>query len=168
MVDERSETHGAHTDFEDEVSYGDYLELDRFLDCQIVRSDAHDEMLFIIIHQATELWIKLMVHELRAAIAHLRVDELPPAFKMLARIHRIQAQMIQSWDVLSTLTPNDYILFRESFGRASGFQSYQYRMLEFALGNKQAGMPEASRPTVPIFWRHWRRFTKRPVFTTKA
>jgi tryptophan 2,3-dioxygenase len=102
-------------------------------------------MLFIIIHQATELWMKLVLHELRAATAQLRQDQLAASFKGMARVSRIQAQLIQSWDVLSTLTPADYLSFRDSLGHSSGFQSYQYRLIEFALGNKNAAMLEPHR-----------------------
>ncbi len=131
---------GAHTEFADGMSYGEYLGLDKLLACQHPRSDRHDEMLFVIIHQATELWMKLILHELQAAVDGLRRDELKPVFKMLARVSRVQSQLIQSWDVLSTLTPADYMTFRDSLGQASGFQSHQYRMIEFVLGNKNAGM----------------------------
>jgi tryptophan 2,3-dioxygenase len=135
----------AHVDFSAAMSYGDYLRLDQLLDCQHPVSDQHDEMLFIIIHQATELWMKLVLHELRAAIAQLRADNLAASFKGMARVSRIQAQLIQSWDVLSTLTPADYLSFRDSLGRSSGFQSHQYRLIEFALGNKNAAMLEPHR-----------------------
>jgi tryptophan 2,3-dioxygenase len=135
----------AHVDFSAAMSYGDYLRLDQLLDCQRPVSDQHDEMLFIIIHQATELWMKLVLHELRAATAQLRGDALAASFKGMARVSRIQAQLIQSWDVLSTLTPADYLSFRDKLGRSSGFQSYQYRLIEFALGNKNAAMLEPHR-----------------------
>ncbi len=131
---------GAATEFGDAMSYGDYLGLKRLLACQEPRSAHHDEMMFIVIHQATELWLKLALHELSAAMAHIRSDDLPPAFKMLARVSRIQAQLIQSWDVLSTLTPADYMTFRHVLGNASGFQSHQYRLVEFTLGNKNPAM----------------------------
>ncbi len=131
---------GAATEFGDAMSYGDYLGLERLLTCQEPRSAHHDEMLFIVIHQATELWLKLVLHELNAAVAQIRDDDLPPAFKMLARVSRIQAQLIQSWDVLSTLTPADYMTFRDVLGNASGFQSHQYRLVEFTLGNKNPAM----------------------------
>jgi tryptophan 2,3-dioxygenase len=127
------------------MSYGDYLHLDQLLACQKPLSEQHDEMLFIVIHQATELWMKLVLHELRQATAQLRADNLAPAFKGMARVSRIQAQLIQSWDVLSTLTPADYLSFRDRLGRSSGFQSYQYRLIEFALGNKQSEMLEPHR-----------------------
>jgi tryptophan 2,3-dioxygenase len=136
----RDPSSGAHTDFSRAMSYGDYLRLDQLLSAQAPLSACHDEMLFIIIHQATELWMKLVLHELDAAIGMIRADTLPPAFKALARVSRIQAQLIQSWDVLSTLTPADYSSFRSTLGQSSGFQSYQYRAIEFRLGNKNAGM----------------------------
>jgi tryptophan 2,3-dioxygenase len=125
------------------MSYGDYLQLDRLLTAQQPLSDHHDEMLFIIIHQATELWLKLVRHELSAATALIRCDDLQRAFKHLARISRIQEQLIKSWDVLATMTPSEYVLFRDRLGLSSGFQSAQYRLVEFALGNKQA---EAIQP----------------------
>ena len=141
---------GAHTDFRAEMSYGDYLRLDRLLACQKPLTARHDEVLFVIIHQAAELWMKLVIHELSAAIACIKHDDLQPAFKMTARVSRIQNQLIQSWDVLSTLTPADYMTFRGALGRASGFQSYQYRMIEFLLGNKSRVMlaPHRHRPDI--------------------
>jgi tryptophan 2,3-dioxygenase len=142
---------GAHTDFRGEMSYGDYLRLDQLLDCQRPLTERHDETLFIVIHQATELWMKLVIHELRAAIGYLQRDELRPAFKMTARVSRIQTQLIQSWDVLSTLTPADYLTFRAELGHSSGFQSYQYRMIEFLLGNKNPSMMEPHRHRPDIF-----------------
>jgi tryptophan 2,3-dioxygenase len=141
---------GVKTDLEGQLTYGRYLGLDELLSCQRPVSDSHDELLFIVIHQATELWLKLVVHELRAARAQLRADDLQPAFKMLARVSRIQAQLIQSWDVLSTLTPADYLAFRDRLGPASGLQSHQYRLLEYLLGNKQAGMLAVHRHTPTV------------------
>jgi len=141
---------GVKTELEGQLTYGRYLKLDELLSCQAPVSDSHDELLFIVIHQATELWLKLTVHELRAARAQLRADDLQPAFKMLARVSRVQAQLIQSWDVLSTLTPADYLAFRDRLGPASGFQSHQYRLLEYLLGNKQAGMLAVHRHTPAI------------------
>jgi tryptophan 2,3-dioxygenase len=128
------------------MSYGDYLDLDRLLAAQHPLSTNHNEMLFIIQHQTTELWMKLVIHELGAAIAQIRADTLPPAFKMLARVSRIMAQLIQAWDVLSTLTPSEYLDFRHVLGRASGFQSPQYRTIEFLLGNKRRELLAAYRP----------------------
>ena len=136
---------GAHTDFAEDMTYGDYLQLDSILSAQRPVSDRHDEQLFIIIHQTTELWMKLALHELRAAIAAIEADDLRPAFKMLARIGRIQSQLIQSWDVLSTLTPADYLTFRDALGHSSGFQSCQYRQIEFLFGNKNRAMLEPHR-----------------------
>ncbi len=130
----------VHWDFRNQMSYGDYLGLKELLACQRPRSRAHDEMLFLVIHQSSELWLKLCLHEVTAAIAHIRDDDLGPAFKMMARIARVQAMMIQSWEILSTMTPFDYASFRSSLGKSSGFQSFQYRMLEFRLGNKNAKM----------------------------
>ena len=141
---------GVKTELEGQLTYGRYLKLDELLSCQAPVSDSHDELLFIVIHQATELWLKLTVHELRAARAQLRADDLQPAFKMLARVSRVQAQLIQAWDVLSTLTPADYLAFRDRLGPASGFQSHQYRLLEYLLGNKQAGMLAVHRHTPEI------------------
>jgi tryptophan 2,3-dioxygenase len=131
---------GVTTDLEGQLSYGRYLALDQLLACQRPVSDSHDELMFIVIHQATELWLKLIVHELRAARARIIADDLQPAFKMLARVSRVQAQLIQSWDVLSTLTPSDYLTFRDRLGPASGLQSHQYRLLEFILGQKRPAM----------------------------
>jgi tryptophan 2,3-dioxygenase len=128
----------VHWDLGESQSYGDYLGLDQILTAQRPVSFEHDEMMFIIIHQASELWMKLCLHELTAALDHIRRDDLGPSFKMLARVSRIQAQLVQSWDVLATMTPADYSAFRNHLGRASGFQSYQYRMLEFIIGNKNA------------------------------
>ncbi|WP_442604401.1 tryptophan 2,3-dioxygenase [Paenibacillus sp. KN14-4R] len=120
------------------MSYGDYLQLDKILSSQQRLSDHHDEMLFIIIHQTSELWMKLILHELEAARYSIQQNNLEPAFKMLARVSRIQQQLIQSWDVLSTLTPTEYMQFRDKLGRSSGFQSYQNRLIEFMLGSKRS------------------------------
>jgi tryptophan 2,3-dioxygenase len=141
---------GAHTDFRDTMSYGDYLGLESLLAAQSPLSDRPDEMLFIVIHQVTELWMKLVIHELRGAMDGVRAGELAPVFKMLSRVSKVQSQLIQSWDVLSTLTPADYLTFRGKLGRASGFQSHQYRLIEFLLGNKNAAMiaPHRSRPEI--------------------
>jgi tryptophan 2,3-dioxygenase len=127
---------GIHWDLAASFSYGQYLQLDKILSAQSPRSGEHDEMLFIIIHQASELWIKLCLHELAATRARIRLDDLEPAFKMLSRVARIQTQLIQSWEVLATMTPSDYTRFRGELGQSSGFQSWQYRLLEFILGNK--------------------------------
>lgn len=126
------------TDFQKAMSYGDYLHLDNILSSQHRLSNHHDEMLFIIIHQTSELWMKLILHEVTAAIEFIRQNDLEPSFKILSRVSRIQQQLIQSWSVLSTLTPSEYLEFRDKLGRSSGFQSYQNRLIEFALGNKNA------------------------------
>lgn len=128
---------GIYTDFKEQMTYGEYLNLDKILASQSRLSGHHDEMLFIVIHQVSELWMKLILHELNTAIALIKKDELPEAFKMLARVSRIQTQIIQAWDVLATMTPAEYMEFRDSLGHASGFQSYQNRQIEFALGYKQ-------------------------------
>lgn len=122
-----------------DLSYGAYLGLDRLLAAQTPRGDHHDELLFIVIHQASELWIKLCLHELVAARDHIAADDLGPALKMIARVSRIQTQLIQSWDVLATMTPADYAVIRPSLGQSSGFQSFQYRAMEFVMGAKSAG-----------------------------
>jgi len=138
----------AQLDFSRDMSYGDYLQLDAILTAQKPLSPAHDEMLFIVQHQTSELWMKLMLHELRAAIDHIRQDELPMAFKMLARVSKIMEQLVHAWDVLATMTPPEYTAMRPYLGQSSGFQSYQYRCIEFALGNKNAAMlrPHAHHP----------------------
>ena len=127
---------GIHTDFKNDMTYGEYLALDKILASQNRLSDHHDEMLFIIIHQVSELWMKLILHEMKGAISAIERDEMQPAFKMLARVSKIQTQIILAWDVLATMTPAEYLQFRDDLGKASGFQSYQYRMIEFALGYK--------------------------------
>lgn len=123
-----------------QTNYGSYLQLDTLLSAQKPVSDHHDEMLFIIQHHVSELWIKLALHELHAAMRHIAADDLPPALKCLARIKHIQKQLTDQWSVLATLTPSEYLQFRDSLGPASGFQSLQYRLLEFSLGNKNADM----------------------------
>lgn len=135
-LSEMEKEKSIYTDFKNNMTYGEYLKLDQILSSQHRLSDHHDEMLFIVIHQVSELWMKLILHEIRAAIQHIEEDNLDPAFKMLARVSKIQSQIIYAWDVLSTLTPAEYMEFREKLGQASGFQSYQYRMIEFALGYK--------------------------------
>src|SRR5213592_4187140 len=138
--DQPANWHGAKMDFSQAMSYGDYLGLDQILSAQHPRSPNHNEMLFIVQHQTTELWMKLMLHELHAVRAHLRNDDLPPAFKMLARVARIMDQLVHAWDVLATMTPPEYTAIRPYLGSSSGFQSYQYRELEFILGNKNAAL----------------------------
>jgi tryptophan 2,3-dioxygenase len=127
-----------HVDLKRDDDYTAYLQLDKLLDAQHPLSDPphHDEMLFIIQHQVTELWMKLIIHEIEAAIVRIRKDDLPPAVKNLARVKHIQNQIYNQWMVLDTLTPSEYAQFRHVFGKASGFQSPQYRLLEFLLGNK--------------------------------
>jgi tryptophan 2,3-dioxygenase len=132
--------HGAQMDFSRSMSYGDYLGLDKILAAQAPLSPNHNEMLFIIQHQTSELWIKLMLHELQAVRTHIRADDLPPAFKMLARVARIMDQLVHAWDVLATMTPPEYSAIRPYLASSSGFQSFQYRELEFILGNKNAAM----------------------------
>ncbi len=139
---------GAEMAFDGRMSYGDYLGLDAILSAQRPLSDAHDEMLFIIQHQTSELWMRLAIHELTAARAAVAGDRLAPAFKMLARVARIFEQLNGAWDVLRTMTPSDYTQFRAALGQSSGFQSNQYRMIEFMLGNRNRAMirPHAHRP----------------------
>ncbi|CAN5893712.1 tryptophan 2,3-dioxygenase [soil metagenome] len=130
--------HGAKMDFSDDMSYGDYLGLNQILSAQHPRSPNHNEMLFIIQHQTSELWIKLMLHELHAVRQQMRLGNLPPAFKMLSRVARIMDQLVHAWDVLATMTPSEYTAIRPYLGNSSGFQSHQYRELEYLLGNKNA------------------------------
>lgn len=141
---------GAHHDFTDAMSYSDYLGLDLLLSAQQPVSQEHDEPLFIIIHQATELWMKLVLHELKAAQGCIAQDNLAPAFKMLSRVSKIQTQLIQSWSVLGTMTPADYLTFRDQLGQSSGFQSYQYREIEYRMGNKNPALlaPHAHEPEI--------------------
>ena len=134
------EHHDAKLDFSADMSYGDYLHLDAVLNAQHPLSPDHNEMLFIVQHQTSELWMKLMLHELRAAIAHLAQDDLHHAFKMLARVSRIMEQLVHAWDVLATMTPPEYSAIRPFLANSSGFQSWQYRCIEFSLGNKNAAM----------------------------
>lgn len=128
----------VHWDLSQSLSYSQYLQLDKLLDAQRPLSYHHDETLFIVVHQVSELWMKLCLHELHSTIDCVRRDDLGPTFKMLARVSTIQHQLLQSWDVLATITPSDYSAFRNTLGRSSGFQSPQYRMLEFVIGNKNA------------------------------
>jgi len=138
---------GAEMAFDGRMSYGDYLHLDAVLGAQHPLSDAHDEMLFIIQHQTSELWMKLAIHEVTAARSALAGGQLRPAFKMLTRVSRIFEQLNNAWDVLRTMTPSEYTQFRDRLGQSSGFQSHQYRMIEFALGNRNHAMlrPHAHR-----------------------
>jgi tryptophan 2,3-dioxygenase len=133
------------TDLAADTSYGGYLGLDRLLAAQQPRSSHHDEMLFIIQHQTSELWMKLMIHELAAAIGHVKSDQLAPCFKILARVKQIQRQLFEQWAVLETLTPSEYAMFRNVLGPASGLQSHQFRAIEFLLGNKIANRIDVHR-----------------------
>ena len=137
----------AQLDFSQDMSYGDYLHLDQVLDAQHPRSPEHNEMLFIVQHQTSELWMKLMLHELRAAMAQVAADETQAAFKSLARVSKIMEQLVHAWDVLATMTPPEYSAIRPYLSSSSGFQSWQYRCIEFSLGNKNAAMlqPHAHR-----------------------
>ena len=148
MAESRAES-DIHWDIRAADSYGGYLGLDRLLSAQQPRSDRHDEMLFIIIHQASELWMKLLLHEIGTLIEGIRADELALPLKIFARVGRVQQQLIQSWDVLSTMTPHDYQALRPFLGPSSGFQSYQYRELEFRLGNKDAALIAVHRDDPP-------------------
>ncbi len=138
-------------DLSGSLSYGQYLNLDKLLAAQHPLSYQHDEMLFIVIHQVSELWMKLCLHELTATVDCVRRDDLGPTFKMLTRVSTIQHQLLQAWDVLATVTPYDYSAFRNSLGRSSGFQSAQYRMLEFLIGNKNADTIEVFRADPPTY-----------------
>ena len=139
---------GAEMSFKDRMSYSDYLHLEKVLDAQSPLSTAHDEMLFIIQHQTSELWMKLALHEIGAAIRSIRADKLEPSFKMLTRVSRIFEQLNSAWDVLRTMTPSEYTEFRNSLGQSSGFQSWQYRAIEFMAGNRNPAMlrPHAHAP----------------------
>src|ERR1700722_10186359 len=139
---------GAETDFRRRMSYSDYLKLDLLLHAQAPLSTAHDEMLFIIQHQTSELWMKLAIHEIRAACDAIRADRLQQASKTLARVSRIFEQLNNAWDVLRTMTPSEYTEFRDSLGQSSGFQSWQYRAIEFMAGNRNLAMlgPHKHRP----------------------
>src|SRR4029078_8387230 len=139
---------GAQMSFDGRMSYSDYLHLERLLDAQDPLSDAHDELLFIIQHQTSELWMKLGIHEIRSAIKAIRHDQLQPAFKMLSRIGRLFEQLNTAWDGLRTMTPSEYTEFRDQLGQSSGFQSYQYRASAFLPGNPNLAVvgPQAHPP----------------------
>ena len=141
---------GAQLDFSKDMSYGDYLHLDAILNAQAPLSPDHNEMLFIVQHQTSELWMKLMLHELSAALEAIKADDLRGAFKMLARVSKIMEQLVHAWDVLATMTPPEYSAIRPYLSNSSGFQSWQYRCIEFMLGNKNAAMlqPHAHRPEI--------------------
>ncbi len=136
---------GAQLDFSADMSYGDYLHLDELLNAQHPLSPNHNEMLFIVQHQTSELWMKLLLHELHAAMASVARDALPAAFKMLARVSKIMAQLVHAWDVLATMTPPEYSAIRPYLAQSSGLQSWQYRCIEFSLGNKNAAMLQPHR-----------------------
>ena len=144
---------GAQMRFDGKMSYGDYLSLDNLLTAQKPRSDAHDEMLFIIQHQTSELWMRLVLHELHAARKTLQANELRPAFKMLSRVARIFEQLNNAWDVLRTMTPSEYTAFRPSLGNSSGFQSHQYRLVEFLLGNRNEALMKLHKHKAASFAR---------------
>ncbi len=150
MDDKDQDWHGAQLDFSKSMSYGDYLALDRILTAQHPLSPNHNEMLFIVQHQTSELWMKLMLHELHAVRRQLHGDDLPPAFKMLSRVARIMDQLVHAWDVLATMTPPEYTAIRPYLGASSGFQSAQYRELEFILGNKNAAMLKVHEPAPEV------------------
>lgn len=139
-----------HTDLAGKTTYGSYLKLDRLLSAQEPVSQVHDELLFIVQHQTSELWMKLMIHELSAAIRCVRADDLEPSFKILARVGHIQRMLFEQWSVLETLTPSEYLAFRSALGPASGFQSFQYRAIEFLLGNKDPNTLAPHRHTPEI------------------
>ena len=147
---DESSPEGAQMSLEGRMSYSDYLHLERVLDAQEPLSDAHDELLFIIQHQTSELWMKLAIHEIRSAIKAIRHDQLHPAFKMLSRVARIFEQLNTAWDVLRTMTPSEYTEFRDQLGQSSGFQSYQYRAIEFLAGNRNLALlgPHAHRADI--------------------
>ena len=140
-------TDGAQTDFSKKMSYGDYLHIDTILDQQHCLSEAHDEMLFIIQHQTSELWMKQVLHEMNAARRALELEDLPNTMKMLSRVSRILEQLNNQWDVLRTMTPADYTQFRDTLGMSSGFQSYQYRMIEYIFGNRNTNMLKSHEHT---------------------
>jgi len=140
-----------HTDLKNRLSYGKYLHLPDVLNAQHTLTDQHDEMLFIVIHQASELWLKLAGHEIEAAIRNVRGDNFRHAFKVMARVKLILTQLTQSWAILSTMTPVDYLKFRDALGPASGFQSYGYRKLEFLLGNKNKKLVEVHRHDPAVY-----------------
>lgn len=135
-----SDTDGVQMDFKDRMSYGDYLQLDSLLNSQKPLSTAHDEMLFIVQHQTSELWLKLAIHEMQAILQEIKQDKLAQVSKHLTRVSRIFEQLNSAWDVLRTMTPSEYTTFRESLGQSSGFQSYQYRAIEFLVGNRNPAM----------------------------
>lgn len=144
------ESEGAEMNFSEKMSYADYLGLDKVLGAQRPLGDTHDELLFIIQHQTSELWMKLALHEISAARIAIREDRFRPAFKMLARVSKIFEQLNNAWDVLRTMTPSEYTSFRDDLAQSSGFQSYQYRLIEFTVGNRNKAMlkPHRHRPDI--------------------
>ena len=160
---DRREISEEEIHWDPDVSYSGYLSLDALLECQNVRTGSHDEMMFMIIHQASELWMKLCIHEIMAAMREVANDNLGAAFKMLSRVSHIQAQLRHSWAVLSTMTPSDYLSFRDDLGQSSGFQSFQYREIEYALGNKNAALMEVHRRN-PTRYKRLEKVLKAPSF----
>ncbi len=158
---------GAGGERPQRLTYGRYLAIPELLGLQRPVSSSHDEMLFILIHQTTELWLRLMLHELDAARQRIARDELRPSFKMMARVARIQAQLVDAWDVLSTLTPDEYLRFRDRLGPASGFQSHQYRRLEFLFGNRDRAKLRAFEEE-PEFARELAQELERPSLYDEA
>jgi tryptophan 2,3-dioxygenase len=146
----RFEGETYHADMKGQRSYHDFLELDKILNAQPNITGEHDEMLFFVLHQVKELWMKLMIHELEAAMPHIQEDNLRPAFKIFARVKRIQENLLQAWHILTTMTPTDYLAFRDGLGQSSGFQSFQNRSIEFLFGNKNRAMirPHSHRPHI--------------------
>jgi tryptophan 2,3-dioxygenase len=139
-MNQRELEQSIHVNLASDETYARYLQLDRLLDAQKPRSTQHDEMLFVVQHQTSELWMKLMLHELDAALEHVKGDRLEPCFKIFSRVAHIQRMLFDQWAVLETMTPSEYLRFRDALGRSSGFQSYQYRALEFMFGNKDANL----------------------------
>ncbi len=150
MTEPRELEKGIHVDLSRQETYAGYLHLERLLDAQSPRSGQHDEMLFIIQHQTSELWMKLMLHELDRALSCVKRDDLAATFKIFARIAHIQRMLFEQWAVLETMTPSEYLTFRDALGKSSGFQSYQYRAIEFMLGNKDANLllPHRDSPEI--------------------
>jgi tryptophan 2,3-dioxygenase len=155
---------GVFWDLSRSLSYSQYLKLDELLSAQRPLSYHHDEMLFITLHQVSELWMKLALHEISSAIDCVRRDDLDPSFKMLERVARIQGQLLQAWDVLATITPSDYSAFRNSLGTSSGFQSYQYRLLEFSIGNKNADVIGVFRSEPAVYSRLERALSSPSIY----
>ncbi len=164
---------GIHVELAKNETYGGYLKLDQLLSCQVPRSPEHDELLFIIQHQTSELWMKLMLHELDKALECVKRDDLSATFKIFARVGHIQRMLFEQWAVLETMTPSEYLTFRDALGKSSGFQSYQYRAIEFMLGNKDANslLPHRDSPEIhawlearlkqPSLYDEFLRFLKR-------